>query len=61
MSILLIKSELLFSNNNFQKVIKVLLLVLTAVSFAFLITYFLKSELSGDDLAYFKTVDVTWS
>ena len=61
MSVLLKKSELLFSNNNFQKVIKALLLVLTAVSFAFLITYFLKSELSGDDLAYFKTVDVTWS
>lgn len=61
MSVLLKKSELLFLNNNFQKVIKVLLLVLTAVSFALLITYFLKSELSGDDLAYFKTVDVTWS
>lgn len=61
MSVLLKKSELLFSNNNFQKVINVLLLVLTTVSFAFLITYFLKSELSGDDLAYFKTVDVTWA
>lgn len=61
MFVLLNKTELLFSNNNFQKVIKVLLLVLTAISFAFLITYFLKSELSGDDLAYFKTVNVTWS
>ena len=61
MSVLLNKTELVFLNNNFQKVIKVLLLVLTAISFAFLITYFLKSELSGDDLAYFKTVDVTWS
>lgn len=61
MSILLKKSELLYSNDYFQKGVKALLLVLTAVSFAFLITYFWKSELSGDDLAYFKTVDVTWS
>lgn len=61
MSIQLKKSELLYSNEYFQKGVKALLLVLTAVSFIFLIIYFWKSELSGDDLAYFKTVDVTWS
>ena len=61
MSIQLKKSELLYSNEYFQKGVKSLLLVLTAVSFIFLIIYFWKSELSGDDLAYFKTVDVTWS
>lgn len=61
MSIQLKKSELLYSNDYFQKGVKALLLVLTAVSFIFLIIYFWKSELSGDDLAYFKTVDVTWS
>lgn len=61
MSIQLKKSELLYSNDYFEKGVKALLLVLTAVSFIFLIIYFWKSELSGDDLAYFKTVDVTWS
>lgn len=54
-------TESLYSNNYFQKTVNVLLIVLTIISFAFLIAYFWKSELSGDDLAYFKTVDVTWS
>ncbi len=61
MFVLLKNTESLYSNKYFQKTVKTLLLVLTVISFAFLISYFLKSELSGDDLAYFKTVNVTWS
>ena len=61
MFVLLKNTESLYSNKYFQKTVKALLLVLTVISFAFLISYFWKSELSGDDLAYFKTVNVTWS
>ena len=61
MFVLLKNTESLYSNKYFQKTVKALLLVLTVISFAFLISYFWKSELSGDDLAYFKAVNVTWS
>lgn len=61
MFVLLKNTESFYSNNYFQKTVKALLLLLTLNSFAFLITFFWMSELSGDDLAYFKTVNVTWS
>ena len=45
MSIQLKKSELLYSNDYFEKGVKALLLVLTAVSFIFLIIYFHTQDL----------------
>ncbi|MGN0915681.1 MAG: hypothetical protein ACI4NE_04940 [Succinivibrio sp.] len=58
---LLKSTESLFCNSYFKNAVIGALLVSTSLSYVFLIIYFSKSELSGDDLSYFQHVDVTWS
>lgn len=59
MSLLLKFFEELFYKNYLKRFFLYVLLVFTLVPYFFLIVYFYTSELSGDDLNYFKTVNVT--